>query len=213
MHFINLTVKSCQNWWAAQNIWSLDFSQSQLALNEPFINGDEWWPTFMYVTPSSLTYRATGIYIILNWAVFLVLTRLMRVTNAAASMPQTWPAGHAQLQFVEHVMMYVTMYICNDVCVHIVMKCGTLTHSPVDWYGHQSEHRCTDTQHGNKLGYLAVELAKYPVAVQHIVIVEGHVQTGDHRIGYGQVHCEEYTKVRLSVKAHQKWSKQNTRQS
>lgn len=143
----------------------------------------------------------------INWAVFLVLTRLIRVTNATA--PQTWPAGHAQLQFVEnvmmyvtmyvtmHVMMYVTMYICNDACVYIEMKCGTLTHSPVDWYGHQSEHRRTDTQHGNKLRYLAVELAKYPVAVQHIVIVEGHVQTGDHRIGYGQVHWEEYTKSAL----------------
>lgn len=73
-------------------------------------------------------------------------------------------------------------------------------HLPVDGYGHQRKDRGTDAEHRYELRYLAVDLPEYPIAVQHIVVVEGHVQAGDHRIGYGEVHCKQnQTKSTKSV--------------
>jgi len=64
------------------------------------------------------------------------------------------------------------------------------THSPVDGDGHEREDGGADGQHRDELADLAVQGSEGPVAVQHVRVVEGDVQGGDHSVRDGQVHQE-----------------------
>lgn len=48
--------------------------------------------------------------------------------------------------------------------------------SPVNADGHEREDGRGDTEHGHELAELAVEVPERPVRVQHVRVVEHHVE-------------------------------------
>jgi hypothetical protein len=61
---------------------------------------------------------------------------------------------------------------------------------PINRYRHEGEHTGRDGADGNEVSELAINLAKRPVAVQHVDEVEESVEDGDHEVSDGQVDKE-----------------------
>jgi len=62
--------------------------------------------------------------------------------------------------------------------------------SPIEGYRHQSEDASAYRENRNKLRDLAVERSKRPVAVEHVGVIEGDVQSWHHGVRDAEVHQE-----------------------
>lgn len=65
-----------------------------------------------------------------------------------------------------------------------------LLYLPIDRYRHQSEDTGANREDRDELTDLAVEHAEWPMAVQHVGVVEGDIQSGHHRVRDAEIYQE-----------------------
>ncbi len=75
---------------------------------------------------------------------------------------------------------------------------------PLNSNSDECENAATDREDGDVAADLAVGVSEGPLAHDHVVGVEGHVQGGNHGVRNAQVHCRQKKVTMTGHFAHQK---------